>query len=119
MTTVRENWIPMIPVHVPSDNRRVQLQRAAMPRVIDGDDRPPVPVRSRTSLLRQGLDAQQPYIVHEEEVPRAGVRLMKRFRRTRWRDGRVWVWLGVRKQTGRGEGSSGLAFDQIVDGPPR
>jgi hypothetical protein len=116
---VRENWIPMIPVHVPGDNRRVQLQRAAMPRVIDGDDRPPVPVRPRTSLLRQGLDAHQPYIVHEGEVPRAGVRVMERFRRTRWRDGRVWVWLGVRKQTGRGEGSSGLAFDQIVDGPPR
>ena len=26
----------------------------------------------------------------------------------------AYMWLGVRKQTGRGEGSSGLAFDQIV-----
>ena len=33
-------------------------------------------------------------------------------------DRRAWVWLGVRKQTGRGEGSSGLAFDQIIDSPP-
>lgn len=39
------------------------------------------------------------------------------FQRTRWRDGRVWVWLGVRKKTGRGEMSSGLAFDRIVTKP--
>jgi hypothetical protein len=119
MSSVPENWIPMIPVHVAGDNRNVQLQRAAMLRVIDGDDREPIPVRPRTSLLREGLDAHRAYIVHEEEVPRTGIRVAERFRRTRWRDGRVWVWLGVRKQTGRGEGSSGLAFDRIVEGPPK
>jgi hypothetical protein len=97
--------------------REVQLQRAAMLRIIDGDDQVPVPVRPRTSLLRHGLDAHQPYFLHEEEVPRAGTRVSESFQRTRWRDGRVWVWLGVRKQTGRGEGSSGLAFDRIVDPP--
>lgn len=37
--------------------------------------------------------------------------------RTRWPDGRVIVWLGARKQTGRGEGSSGLAFDRLVIAP--
>jgi hypothetical protein len=36
------------------------------------------------------------------------------FQRTRWRDGRVSVWLAARRETGRGEDSSGLAFDQIV-----
>ena len=76
------------------------------------------PVRPRTSLLRQGLDDGVAYYLHEEEVPRAGVRVTQSFQRTRWRDGRVWLWLGVRKQTGRGEGSSGLAFDQIVNMPP-
>ena len=55
-----------------------------------------------------------PYFLHEEEVSRAGVRVTQSFQRTRWRDGRAWVWLGVRKQTGRGEGSSGLAFDRIA-----
>ena len=42
---------------------------------------------------------------------------MQTFQRTRWRDGRAWVWLGARKQTGRGEASSGLAFDQLADLP--
>jgi hypothetical protein len=122
MTSVPENWIPMIPVHVPNDVRAVQLQRGAMLRVIEGDPDPPTPVRPRTSLLRQGLDGpppSTPYFIHEEEVPRAGVRVTQSFQRTRWRDGRAWVWLGVRKQTGRGEGSSGLTFDRIEDVKPQ
>jgi len=121
MSSVPENWIPMIPVHVPNDNRETQLQRAAMLRILVGDTAPvPNPVRPRTFLLRQGLEQDPPekYILHEEEVPRAGVLAKRSFQRTRWRDGRAWVWLGVRKQTGRGEGSSGLAFDRIIDLPP-
>lgn len=113
MTSVPEYWIPFIPVHIPGDNREIQLQRAALPRVLEGDPDPAKKVRPRTVLLREGLATKTPYFVHEEEVPRAGVRLIQTFQRTRWRDGRVWLWLGIRKQTGRGEGSSGLAFDQI------
>ncbi len=120
MNTVPENWIPFIPVHVPGSVREVQLQRAALPRILEGDPDDPQRVRPRTALLRQGLDGAQaqPLFLHEEEVPRAGVRVTQSFQRTRWRDGRVWVWLGARKQTGRGEGASGLAFDRVVDVPP-
>ena len=50
--------------------------------------------------------------MHEEEVPRSGVQVTQSFQRTRWHGGEVFVWLGVRKQTGRGEASSGLAFDR-------
>ena len=117
MNNVPENWIPFIPVHVPGDNREIQLQRAALLRILEGDPDKPEKVRPRTALVREGLD-QAPavaYFVHEEEVPRAGVRVTQTFQRTRWRDGQVFVWLGVRKQTGRGEGWSGLAFDRIVD----
>jgi len=28
-------------------------------------------------------------------------------------DGSTWLWTAFRKQVGRGEGSSGLAFDQL------
>ncbi|HET9834474.1 MAG TPA: hypothetical protein VFP91_22275, partial [Vicinamibacterales bacterium] len=117
MSSVPENWIPMIPTHVPGDTRETQLQRAAMLRIIEGDPAVPAKVTPRTSLLRVGLDSAvpAPYFLHEEEVPRAGIQVTQRFQRTRWRDGRAWVWVGVRKQTGRGEGSSGLAFDRLVD----
>ena len=123
MNSVPENWIPFIPVHIDGSNREIQLQRAAMPRFLKGDPNPPLPVRPRTALLRQGLDPlptpsepnppRQSYFVHEEEVPRAGVVVQQTYKRTRWSGGRVFTWLGVSKHTGRGEGSSGLAFDQI------
>jgi hypothetical protein len=84
-----------------------------MPRLIEGDTQPIQKVKPRTELLRHGLDRGQPYFVHEEEVPRAGICVTFSYQRTRWADGRVYNWLGVRKQTGRGERSSGLAFDRI------
>ena len=117
MNTVPENWIPFISVHLEGDNRQTQLQRAAMPRILEGSPGEPEKVRPRSVLIRQGRDMhpRQPYFIHEEEVPRAGVLISHSFQRTRWYNGRVVVWLGVRKQTGRGEGSSGLAFDQIVN----
>jgi len=119
MNTVPENWIPFIPVHVPGDNREIQLQRGALPRVLDGQATPTVKVRPRTTLLRPGLDAAppQPYFVHEEEVPRVGTRLSVAFNRARRHDGRVVVWLAARRATGRGEASSGLDWDRIVTTP--
>jgi hypothetical protein len=53
--------------------------------------------------------------VPEEEVPRAGAVVTRSFQRTRWHGGATCLWLGRRKENGRGEGSSGLRFDQIVE----
>jgi hypothetical protein len=116
MTTVPENWIPFVPVHVSGSLRSTQLQRGAMTRVIDGDPNPPVPVQPRTWLLRVGLDTSsyQPYYLAEDEVPRTGTIADVRYRRTRWLDGAVLIWRSAAKQTGRGEGSSGLSFDNVV-----
>jgi hypothetical protein len=108
-------------VHVEGDNREIQLQRSKMLRLIDGDHRAPEPIAPRSSLLREGLDQspRRAYFVHEEEVLRAGIRVTQSFQRTRWTGGEVYVWLAASKQTGRGEGSSGLAFDQLSDVPER
>jgi hypothetical protein len=117
MNSVPENWIPLIPVHVPGDNRAIQLQRAAMPRILVGDSTPAQKVQPLTSLLRQGLDVTpaKTFFLHEEEVPRAGARLTQYYSRSRWTEGQVYTWLRVQKQTGRGEASSGLAFDRLID----
>ncbi len=116
MKTVPEHWIPYVPVHVPSDNRSIQLQRAGLPRVFDGDPAPVTKVRPRTSLLRTGLDTSPlaPHFLHEEEVPRAGAHVTQSFQRTRWYDGKTVVWFGAKKATGRGEASSNLAFDRLT-----
>jgi hypothetical protein len=116
MSTVPEQWIPFIAVRANGSDREIDLQRAALLRLIEADPQPPTKVRPRTSLLRAGLDdpAPAPYLVAEEEVPRAGLRLTQAFHRTRWTDGRVFVWFAVHRETGRGEGSSGLAFDRLL-----
>jgi hypothetical protein len=121
MTTVPENWIPFVPVHINNSNREIQLQRASMMRFIEGvDPDKPDKIRPKTTLMRQGLDTtlKTAYYIHEEEIPRAGIKVKQAFQRTRWTNGEVHVWLGVQKTTGRGEGSSGLAFDQIRDVKP-
>ena len=123
MTTVPENWIPFVVAHVPGDVRATQLQRGAMPRLMEGVPATPDPadrVRPRTTLLRVGLDqtTPAPYYVHEDEVPRAGTQVALAYQRTRWRDGRVVLWLAASRQTGRGEASSGLAFDHLLPTPP-
>jgi hypothetical protein len=117
---VPDNWIPFIPVHIPEenseDNREIQLQRAALPRILEGDPAPPQKIRPRTILLREGLDGEQPepYFIHEEEVPRAGIRVAQTYQRTRWCNGQTFVWFGIRKMTGKGEGASNLAFDRLI-----
>ena len=118
---VPEHWIPFVPVHIENQMREIQLQRASLPRILENNPDVPKKVEPRTSLLREGLDLAPPqtYFVHEEEVGRAGVAVRLSYQRTRWYDGRVLTWLGIKKQTGRGGGSSGLAFDQVVPVKPR
>lgn len=114
-TSVPENWIPFIARHKPGSNRQIRLQRAALPRLTDAI--PDSRVEPRSKILRTGLDGageKEAYFLHEEEVPRAGVIVTRGFQRARWFDGKVYTWMGRRKETGRGEGASGLVFDQIV-----
>lgn len=116
MTTVPENWIPFIPIHRPGSKRQTQLQRGSMLRVIEGDTETPKKIKPQTTILSEGLESKPnalPYYIHQEEVPRSGIRVSQSFQRTRLNNGEVVIWLGMKKKIGRGEGSSGLAFDQI------
>lgn len=68
----------------------------------------------RGRLLRADLAlpiAQDSLLIEEEEVPRAGIHVERRFNYARTADGRAWLWCGRRKRVGRGEASSGLRFD--------
>jgi hypothetical protein len=49
--------------------------------------------------------------LHEEEVPRSGVRITRSYQYARWSDGSGHLWIGRTKQPGRGEGYSGLKYD--------
>ena len=115
MSSVPENWIPFVPARLPGSGRAIRLQRAVMLSVVDGQR-----VRPRTAVLREGLDSTPPasYFISEEEVPQTGTKIRVAYNRTRWRDGRVVVWLSTQRGTGRGAGSSGLAFDSLVQTQP-
>jgi hypothetical protein len=102
---VPDNWIPFIPVHkeVSASGvlQEIRLQRARMPQ--------------GTRPLSSVISERQPvFFIEEEEVPRAGVIITRNFQRTRWLNGKTFLWVGRRKKAGRGEGLANLMFDQIM-----
>jgi len=103
-TTVPDNWIPFIPVHMAGSDTEIQFQRATMP-------------GAKGALGQILTENPPPYYISEEEIPRGGVIVSRSFKRARWFDGRTYLWLGRTKVTGKGEGWSNLKFDQIVDIP--
>ncbi len=113
-TSTPESWIPFIPVLKPGSNREIRLQRASMkrdiPNVLNED-----PVEPRGDILRPGLNEEpkQPFFIHNEEVLKVGTQVSRTYQRARWWNGDVYTWLGRRKKSGKGQGSSGLEFDQI------
>ena len=60
------------------------------------------------------LNAAAKLALFDEEIPREGVRVTRQFERTRWIGGSTLLWVGLRKQVGRGEGSSALRFDDAT-----
>jgi hypothetical protein len=117
MSAVPPHWIPFVAVHDSAENRGVRLERAAMLRL---DTDPPVPVSPAGRVLEPET---APFIVFEEEVPREGLRIARIPALCRSVDGRTYFWTRRRRTIGRGEQSSGLAFDiarETTDGtaPP-
>ena len=41
--------------------------------------------------------------------------MTRHYQLARWLDGSTLLWASRRKQVGRGEGSSGLRFDRVLD----
>ena len=73
----------------------------------------------RGSLLRLDPNAAvtADYLrMAEEEVPRDGIELKRSFNYARNAQGRALLWIGRSKNTGRGEGHSGLKFDVVKRG---
>jgi len=52
--------------------------------------------------------------IEEEEVPRIGATLRRKFQFARSSDGKSWLWVGRSKTAGRGEAASNLRFDVAV-----
>lgn len=72
----------------------------------------------RGHLLRndpeQPMPSDERLLIEEEEVPRIGASLKRKFQYARSSDGKSWLWIGRSKTAGRGEASSQLRFDVAV-----
>ena len=110
-STVPPNWVPLLPIQLKDAAGRIvsRLRRGA---VLQPDGSAKLHV-----ALGQLLNVAQPLLLYDEEVPREGVHVTVGRRMTRWVDGSTHVWTAYRRSIGRGEGSSGLRFDQAIEPP--
>ncbi len=111
-TAVPEHWIPLVPVRDPANRSptgAIVLQRGSL-LTQDGAMRP---ITAQGVLLAPEIS---PWYFHEEEVPRAGLRIARVPAVARWLDGAPHSWVSRRVGSGGGEGSSGLRFDIAI--PP-
>lgn len=120
MTPVPDHWIPFVSVPVagrPPAHFTTELERRPIVHFATGAT--PTLVHPRGVLLRADASADPAddlLRVAEEEIPREGIVLTRRFQLARTPDGRTLLWVGRQKATGRGEGSSGLRYDTAL--PP-
>jgi hypothetical protein len=101
-TPVPDNWIPLVPVTVDPARGDVALERGT----IFGEWGQQVEPKGR---LLATLDQ-----LREEELPKQGLRAIRRAHRSRWTDGSTHLWFSRARLPGEGEGASGLRFDQAV-----
>jgi hypothetical protein len=103
-TSVPDFWIPLVRDGVG------RLVRAALTRTRpDGQQEPIAP-------LGRILEPETPSLaIYEEEVPRAGLRVVRAYQYARAPDGTTFLWLARRKLPGRRDGGSGLQFDVLEE----
>lgn len=61
------------------------------------------------------MAAADKLVIEEEEVPRIGASLKRKFQYARSSDGKGWLWIGRSKIAGRGGAASSLRFDVAVN----
>lgn len=105
-TEVPDNWIPLLPVQ---SSTGLRLKRGKVLKANGSQEL----VEARGRILNPDVPDQNDLVIFEEEIPREGIRVTRNYQLTRWQDGSTHLWIGRRKQVGRGEGSSGLRFDTL------
>lgn len=117
MTSVPAHWIPLVPVPLAPGSAAIRFRRGQIPRfTADGTRRPQA--KAAGQLLEPKADR---VYFREEEIPRSGLLVTRTPVTTRGHDGTLYHWTGRRVHVGRGEASSGLAFDSALppSGGPR
>jgi hypothetical protein len=96
-TPIPTNWYPYLPRRTPA-----------------GDD---ITLERLPARTPDGQIVTESAVVEDEEVSRGGLVVERAWQFARWTSGQPLLWLGRRVKGGRGEGSSGLAWD-LTEPPP-
>ena len=110
-TPVPPNWVPLVPVRVvdnvdnAASSEQIMFQRGRVPR--SGEP------GATSGALGRILLPDRRLLIHEDEIPSAGTRVVRRYQSARDPAGTLHTWVGRRKGPGRGEGHSGLEFDVL------
>jgi hypothetical protein len=99
---VPTNWVPLI--RTPSGGSS---------RLVAGRVLPSTP-SDATLALGRVLTERAPLSLYDEEVPREGVRITRRYRLARWIDGSTHLWLARAREAGIGPGASHLEYDRLL-----
>jgi hypothetical protein len=102
---VPDYWIPLVPARQP-DGHSMRLKRGRMLFSETSE-------RNGHSMGGRILVPGRRLSIFEEEIPRAGAQVRRAYQYTRWINGSSCLWVGRRKQPGRGEGWSGLRYDVV------
>lgn len=118
-TEVPEHWVPLVPVRkvvastAPQDPA-LYLQRGRLATSVNsgtGDAAPQVTTQGALGVI---LEPWKKLYLHEEEVPRLGMRVVRHFQMARDGKGGVHLWMARKKGPGPGEKRSGLKYDWIT-----
>jgi hypothetical protein len=82
---IPENWFPLVPVG--AGYRAMKLQRRYMPQVTSNGSILPIYPQEKILQPTQNLE------IYEEEIPRAGASVIRKYRYSRWVDGSIHLWL--------------------------
>jgi hypothetical protein len=115
MTPVPDHWVPFVAVPAASGGG-VELERRPLLHVRDGGTTDVSHPLGTLLYTRPGAPPTDRLRVAEEEVPRDGAVVTRRYQLARTPDGGTTLWIGRRKSVGQGEGWSGLRFDTAL--PP-
>ncbi|MEF8906698.1 MAG: lamin tail domain-containing protein [Haloarculaceae archaeon] len=113
VTDIRDYWFPL--QMVPAGERgagefAVGDLRFQLARLLDAD----LELNTPAGRILYHDDGD-PILLHDEELTREGVEVTRTYQYSRWVDGAVHLWSGRRAGPGRGEGSSGLRYDILVE----
>jgi hypothetical protein len=118
MTPVPDHWVPFVAVPV-AGARAGAIELERRPLLHFRDDGTTDATHPLGVLLRSAPDAEitsDRLRLAEEEVPRDGAVVTRRYQLARTPSGGTVLWVGRRKRRGEGEGWSGLRFDTAL--PP-